>query len=190
MVKDHVALRELPVCAHDARRRDEPRLEVVEIDGLGQVVVGTGTHRLYAIAFSGMSADEEEVCVRPGVGLSCSPAELHHVDTWHRPVAYDDVGAPFCVSGECVDAARGPTAMATKARDRGAQRDPRVGIVVHDEDVKRHHVGDGLRRVAGSISVSFAFRRGAGHHVGPPRPVQRLCPLERAVAPDPRVLPR
>ena len=84
VAQDDVAPGELPVGAHHAGRGDEPGLEIIEVDGLCQVIVGPGAHRIDEVALAGMAAGEQQIRVVAGVQGAHLPTPVpsHPFPAW------------------------------------------------------------------------------------------------------------
>src|SRR4029077_14841334 len=78
------------VQSRDALGGNQPQMQVVDVECLGQVIVGAGLHTLERVGPIAEGCQQDEVGVGARVGAN-QAAQLGAFDARHEPVADDDV---------------------------------------------------------------------------------------------------
>jgi hypothetical protein len=118
--------RRLPAGA--AEQRAQPRLELVHVERLDQVVVGPGIQSVDPVRHgvaSGQHQHRDPVALAPK-----QPAHLEPVDVGQPDVEDDRVGHGAAHRGECVGAGLGQPHLVTGQREGAAQDVAQTPIVV------------------------------------------------------------
>jgi hypothetical protein len=111
---------------------DQSQVQVVDVQRLGQIIVGAGLHALERMGAVAESGQQDEVRIGPGV-CPHHAAQLGALDTWHQPVADDHVGALGAEQIPCLSTVGGRQAFVPEALNRRLQHLPRGSAVLDDE---------------------------------------------------------
>jgi hypothetical protein len=132
------------------QQRAQPRPQLADGEGLGQVVVGSGLEAVDAVLDAGARADHEDR--HPVAGAPQPPAEREPVHVGQAEVEHDRVGRRRRELAQAVLRVLGQRDVEAAGREREAQHVAHRAIVLDDQDA----------RVAGGAVVVH----GNGHSVG------------------------
>jgi len=118
-----------------AHQRAQPRLELVQVEGLGQIVVGTGVEARDPVADRAPGRQHEH---RRVIAAAAQPRQHGEaVDAGDRQVEHDHVEHRPLQHAQRVQAVVALGALVPAARHRARQRQRQVGIVFDEQELHR-----------------------------------------------------